>query len=145
MSRVLGYLWRFAVIIVGFSCAAFAASAFGAALLAGSGPEVALPAPDGPFYLIVSVLAALFAYHAFAPALAAILLAEFLGRRDWLFHALAGAAVAAAAVLLAWERAAPVSSADTMPFLVMIACGLVAGIAYWAVAGRSSGVWLHER
>jgi hypothetical protein len=27
----------------------------------------------------------------------------------------------------------------------MLACGLVAGIAYWAVAGRSSGAWLHGR
>ncbi|MBX9465295.1 MAG: hypothetical protein KL840_20400 [Aquamicrobium sp.] len=146
MSRVLGYLWRFAVIIVGFACAAFVASAFGAMLLAGDGqPGSPMPVMDGPFYLMVSVLAALFAYHAFAPALAAILIAELLGRRDWLFHALAGAGVAGAAALLAWEQAAPVSRADTMPFLVMLACGLVAGIAYWAVAGRSSGMWLHGR
>lgn len=146
MSRVLGYLWRFAVIIVGFAFAAFVASAFGAVLLAGSGePDSPLPVLDGPFYLMVSVLAALFAYHAFAPALAAILAAELLGRRDWLFHALAGAGVATAAALLAWEHRVPVSSADTWPFLIMLACGLVAGIAYWAVAGRFSGVWLHGR
>jgi hypothetical protein len=146
LNRVLSYLWRFAVIIFGFACGAFAASAFGAMLLAGeSQPGTPLPVMDGPFYLMVSVLAALFAYHAFAPALAAILIAELLGRRDWLFHAVAGAGVAAAAALLALEHGVRVSGADTLPFLILVACGLVAGIAYWAVAGRSSGVWLHGR
>ena len=38
------------------------------------------------------------AYFAFIPAIPAILLGEILGKRDWLFYALAGAVVAAVVI-----------------------------------------------
>src|SRR5690606_343195 len=100
---------------------------------------------DGPIYVSAALLAALFGYHAFPPAMGFILLAEFAGFRDWLFHALAGAGVAAVAMGLAWrEWFGHPGGADTALALGLVACGMVGGIAYWLVAGRSSGLWLRR-
>lgn len=147
MSRVLVYLGRFAAILTGFVAAVLAASLFCNLLVIGGlgWADVAPVMFDGPIYVSVALLAALFGYHAFPPAMAAILLAEFAGFRDWLFHALAGAGVAAAAMGLAWrEWLDRPGGFDTGLAPGLVACGMVGGIAYWLVAGRSSGLWLRR-
>ena len=146
MNRLLAYLGRFAAITAGFVCAAFAASLFANVLLLGlSGWRETAPAIlDGPIYFTVPFLAAFFGYHAFGPAFVAILIAEYLALRDWLYHALAGAAATIAALVLAWQRDLP-GAGNALPILSMVACGMVGGLAYWLVAGRSAGEWLHGR
>lgn len=142
MSRVFSYLGRFAAIVFGFFCAAFSASAFlhllvvgttGLAVEAGSGALAA------PLIAGVPLLALFIGYFAFLPALPFIAVAEALGRRDWLFHALSGGGVALVIV-----GAALVAGGGDAARLVLwfVAAGLVAGTAYWLVAGRNSGLWL---
>ncbi|MEO3387246.1 hypothetical protein [Mesorhizobium sp. CAU 1741] len=145
MSRLIVYLGRFTAIIIGFTAAALAAGLFASLLLFGAaGWMEIVPYPaDGPFYLTTFFLTVLFAYHAFGPAFIAMLIAEFAGLRDWLYHALAGAAVAGVSIILAWENPRATLSDDAMPIMAALACGMVGGICYWAVAGRRAGAWLH--
>lgn len=147
MNRLLVYLGRFALIIVGFACAAVAAALFAGFLLFGAADwSRASPwALEGSIYFTTFILTILFAYHSFGPALVAILIAEFAGFRDWLSHTLAGAAVAGVSIVLAWERPEMTLSIDAMPIMAAIACGMIGGIAYWAVAGRHAGEWLHGK
>ncbi|TYR31357.1 hypothetical protein FY036_13815 [Mesorhizobium microcysteis] len=143
MSRVFDYLARFAVIVFGFLCAAIAASFFANLLIIGTfgWTDTAPFAFSGPIYFTVFFLAAFFAWHAFFPAMAAILLAEILQRRDGLTHTLAGGGVSLAAVAFA----APDLFFDTGLTAALLACGLVGGFVYWMVAGRTSGEWLDRQ
>jgi len=144
LSRFLGYLWRFAVILVGFIVGVSAASLFfnllamGAAGWAETAPFMA----SGPIYFTVFLLATYFGYHAFTPALFVILATEFLGRRDWLTQALGGAVAAGLGTVLAWRQDGG-ERADAGLLAVLVAAGIVGGFAYWLVAGRQAGVWLH--
>ena len=98
MSRLIGYLIRFAVILFGYAVASLAASAFlNILFLASLGymPEHANPTATASLYFSIPFVALFVAYFGFMPAVIVILLAEILGRRDWLFYALAGAVVAA--------------------------------------------------
>jgi hypothetical protein len=159
MTRVFIYLGRFAVIILGYVAAAFAASAFMHLLTLGA---AGFSPQSEPLLITRSVMAsvlivALFtAYFAFIPSLPVVLAAEMLGRRDWLFYALGGIVVAAAALGMLWlanepisgglglaEDAAQIDPALRDPtFLMFVAAGgIVGGIAYWLVAGRLAGNW----
>ena len=146
MNRLLAYLGRFAIIVLGFFCASLAASAFLHLLLSGlfglTGEETRA-VMSGPAIVSVPFVALFIGYFAFVPALPFMAAAEALGRRDWLFHALCGGGVALVVVgarfLVGEDGAGIVSSL----FVVLCAgAGLVGGIAYWAVAGRSAGNWL---
>jgi hypothetical protein len=83
------------------------------------------------------------AYFAFLPSVAAILLSEILGKRDWLYHAISGAVVAI--VVVAFIRSAAhggnAAVADPRFALALVGSGMCAGIAYWMVAGRLAGDW----
>ena len=91
MSRVLVYLGRFALILVGYAIASLAASAFlhvVFARLAGlREPDVMPAVVMGSLVFSIPFVALFVAYFAFLPAIPAILLAEMLGKRDWLFYA----------------------------------------------------------
>lgn len=159
MTRIFVYLGRFAVIILGYAVAAFAVSAFLHLLTLGAAGFT----PQGEHLVVTSsvvvsvIVVALFtAYFAFIPSLPVVLAAEMLGRRDWLFYALGGIAVAAAALGMLWLASEPISgelslSEDTAQidpalsdpgFLMFVAAGgIVGGIVYWLVAGRLAGNW----
>ena len=98
---MLPYLGRFLVIILGYAVAALAASAFlNLTFLASAGfsQEQAPTIASGALVFSVPFVALFVAYFAFMPAVAVHPGAEILGRRDWLFYALAGAVVAAVVI-----------------------------------------------
>ncbi|QND67872.1 hypothetical protein HB777_30630 [Mesorhizobium loti] len=145
MTRLIGYLVRFAVILFGYAVAALAASAFlNILFLASLGytPEQAHPTATASLYFSIPFVALFVAYFALMPACVVILLAEILGRRDWLFYALAGAVVAG--VFLAMvdhARDATFAIRETSAIMAVIGGGMVGGIFYWLSAGRWAGSW----
>ena len=158
MSRVFAYLIRFAVILIGYAAAALAASAFLHLVFVG---QAGLSTDEASFLLWGSLFfsipfTALFVgYFAFTPAAIAILAGELLDRRDWLFHAMAGAAVGVAVLALFWQGMLPSAdhgiAGDAMSvdaafqgsrFIASVmGAGIVGGIAYWFCAGRFAGSW----
>lgn len=154
MSRVLLYLIRFAVILVGYAIASLAASAFIHLLFLGSAgfrPAEAYALVTGSLLFSVPFTALFVGYFAFLPAVVMILAGEVLGQRNWLFYALAGAAVGLAVVALFWQSSLVVDGAGPVSHdpefsasrlvAAMIGSGIVGGLAYWLCAGRSAGNW----
>ena len=145
MTRLVGYLIRFAVILFGYAVASLAASAFlNILFLASLGytPEHAHPTATASLYFSIPFVALFVAYFALMPASVVILLAEILGRRDWLFYALAGAVVAAVFLGLA-DHSGDTTFAitETSAIMAVIGGGMVGGIFYWLSAGRWAGSW----
>ncbi|MER8408414.1 MULTISPECIES: hypothetical protein [unclassified Mesorhizobium] len=145
MNRLVAYLIRFAVILVGYGVASLAASAFlNVMFLASLGliTDETQPAAQASLWFSIPFVALFVAYFAFMPAAIAILVSEILGRRDWLFYALAGAAVAAVFLGFVHQTAdANFEVTNTSVMLAVIGCGMVGGIFYWLSAGRSAGSW----
>ncbi len=143
MIRIFNHLLRMTAILAGYGAAVLTASLFlnlaFISVLGLTREEVGLVASTG-FLVSVPVLALVLGYYAFLPAIAVIVGTEILGLRDWLWHALGGAAVAAAVLAYAWQQpGTDPAFADQGFFLVVTAAGLLAGIAYWIVAGRGAG------
>jgi hypothetical protein len=146
MSRILVYLGRFALILIGYAIASLAASAFLHVVTLG---PLGFTSDEMPAVVMGSVVfsvpfVALFvAYFAFLPAIPAILLSEILGKRDWLYHAISGAVVALVVVAFFRGAAATENNAvmDLRFALALIGGGICGGIAYWLVAGRLAGNW----
>jgi hypothetical protein len=143
LSRLLAYLGRFASIILGYFCASLAASAFLHLLLFSGldwrGDELGAVVA-GSVVLSIPFVALFVAYMAFLPALVPVLASEVLGLRGWLFHGLSGGAIALSVALLFARR--ETSSADAGLVLAVVAAGIVGGIVYWLVTGRSAGLAL---
>ena len=143
MSGVLAVLARFALALLGYATACLAASAFLHVLFfgwSGLADGESLPVFAPGLMVSVPVLALFIAHLAFWPAVAAIAVGEFLGKRDWLFYGLAGGAVAL--VFIGLFFSAPRSAAgpgDTAIFLAMIGAGIAGGLAYWLAAGQWPG------
>lgn len=93
--------------------------------------------------LLVAALAfsSLTGYVAFFPSILVILYSEFTRRRDWLFYALCGGAMAAVAPLVVMLIQPGPERAGFDFFFMNIAAGMLGGCAYWLVAGRSAGDW----
>lgn len=161
MSRVGLILARLCLVIAGYACAALAASAvLHAALfaLAGFGSAGVPVVVAGSVTVSIPFVALFVAYFAFLPGAVAIGVAELAGRRDWLTHALAGGATAAAVTLM-FRSARPddLSGGSGMPVAAgqgvgdpqlvgaLLVAGLAGGLAYWLVAGRSAGGWRRAR
>jgi hypothetical protein len=71
------------------------------------------------------------------PALAGVLIAEGFAIRSWLFHAGNGGISTA----IGWTLSQGIG--DRYVFVepqIAVAAGLVAGFAYWIVAGRAAGL-----
>ena len=150
--RILGQLF---LILIGYAAATLAASAFIHAIFIGSAGfdgEEARWIAAGSFYVSVPVVALFVGYFAFLPAVVAIGIAEALGARDWLFHAIAGGLVGGSVVALFWYTSGSIALPPStlgpdpmlrspMVLLSLLAAGMVGGIAYWAVAGRLAGTW----
>ncbi|RAZ85410.1 hypothetical protein DPM33_29995 [Mesorhizobium hawassense] len=148
MRRIIAYLVRFAVILVGYLVASLAASAFlNILFLAHHGYTPADPDPTATasLYFSVPFVALFVAYFAFIPAALVILIAEVLGRRDWLFYALGGTVIALAFLGFVHRVADPnFDVTATNARLAMIGAGVVGGIFYWLSAGRWAGSWRRE-
>ena len=146
MTRVVAYLVRFVVILIGYAVASLAASAFlNIIFLAylGFTPEhAAQPATTASLMFSIPFVSLFVAYFAFMPACIVILVSEILGRRDWLFYALGGALVAAVFLGLAHQSGdSDFVATDTHAIMVVIGSGMVGGIFYWLSAGRWAGSW----
>lgn len=146
MNRLFAYFGRLVVILVGFAAAAFAASLFmnvlmfsAFDLLAENYGVVSRPG----FWVSVVFFTFFSAYQAFVPVCVLILCSEYLGRRDWLFYALAGAGCALFVLAWSWvDPGAHPATANPGFAAAALAAGMVAGIAYWIVAGRTAGLLL---
>ncbi len=80
------------------------------------------------------------AYFAFVPAVVVMLLAELLGKRDWLFYALAGGFVALVFIGFAYQAGdGGFAYRDPLLPVSIVGSGLIGGIAYWFVTGRFAG------
>jgi hypothetical protein len=128
-------VWRiFFVIPLGFIAACLAAGIFVAVAAYGIG---ALDREAAIWPAIFGVLAApLIGGLAALPALTFIVVGEILSWRSAFAYLVAGGAVGLPAYLLADELAAPVSAADAQ---LSMAAGIIGGLAYWLVAGRTAG------
>lgn len=141
MTRLFSHILRFIIIATAYVLAVLGACAFALALLWGGvvqgHPDLELPAGVAAGFTL-PVLAVFVARYAFVPMMFVIALAEISNRRSWLFHALAGMAVAISAMAL---RANDHGLADPGSGLLMVAlaAGAVGGSVYWLVAGRNSG------
>lgn len=137
MIRFFSYLLRFILIAVGFLFAVLAACAF--MLVLGWGGLIGPEPESGQLVafavtLSLPVAAAFAGYYSFLPAMIFAVIAEILGKRSWLFHAIGGMAVAAAAL-----AARPEELSRPGLFMLVLASGAVGGTVYWLIAGRSSG------
>jgi len=151
VNRVLLYFGRFTLILAGYAVASLAASGFINLLIFGSfglaREEIAGAFASSTF--TVPLVTLFVAYLAFIPSIVVIVAAEVLGRRDWLFYALAGGVVGLV-VLVAVFGIYP-DPDDHDPLLhawltaAMIGAGLVGGVTYWLIAGRSAGTWRPEQ
>ncbi|AZO26925.1 MULTISPECIES: hypothetical protein [Mesorhizobium] len=148
MRRIIAYLVRFAAILVGYAIASLAASAFLNVLFLahlGYTPANPEPAATASLYFSVPFIALFVAYFGFMPAAAVILIAEVLGRRDWLFYALGGAVIAVVFLGFAHNVSdGDFDVTDNNVRLALIGSGMVGGIFYWLFAGRWAGAWRRE-
>ncbi|RUV42340.1 MAG: hypothetical protein EOQ55_28965 [Mesorhizobium sp.] len=148
MKRIIAYLVRFAAILIGYVIASLAASAFLNVLFLGYfgyAPEPGHQTIAPALYYSVPFLALFVAYFGFMPAAIVILIAEVLGRRDWLFYALGGAVIAVVFLGFAHNIGdGDFDVADNNVRLALIGSGMVGGIFYWLSAGRWAGSWRRE-
>lgn len=143
MRRLLRAIGRLFLILLGYALALAAAAVFLVALSYGEAgvlPRTADEITPG-LAAATTVLALQLSAFAFAPAVAAILFAELFARRDWLSHAVLGAATALGGMLMARGGAVPGASERWDVNAALIAAGAVGGLVYWALAGRAAGRW----
>ncbi|ESY90112.1 hypothetical protein [Mesorhizobium sp. LNHC229A00] len=145
MNRLVAYIVRFAIILFGYAVASLAASAFLNILFLASlgyAPAQAHPAATASLYFSIPFVALFVAYFGFMPAAVVILIAEILGRRDWLFYALAGAVVAGVFLgLVDNVRDSAFAVTEASAIMAVLGGGMVGGIFYWFAAGRWAGSW----
>jgi hypothetical protein len=88
---------------------------------------------------LLVVLLSIWAFHMFVPAMIGVAIAETLAVRSWVYHAANGAVAA----WLGWALTRDIR--EEYRFLtepkILIAAGLLAGLAYWVVAGWTAGFW----
>ncbi|MEO4001154.1 hypothetical protein [Mesorhizobium sp. CAU 1732] len=148
MSRLFVYLGRLSAIVLGYICASLAASAFLHVLILGGQSWSAEETPyvlAGSAFVSVPFVALFVSYFAFMPTIPVLIVAEYLGRRDWLFFTLAGGVISLAMLFL-YRFGVETNNGLDIPTLAagLGATGMVGGIVYWLVAGRTSGMWLEE-
>ena len=144
MSRVLVYLGKFAHMVLGYAAASLAASAFLNIVVLGVvgffAPDMPPEVASGSMVFTIPFIALFVAYFAFVPAVVVMLLAELLGKRDWLFYALAGGFVALVFIGFAYQSGeGGFAYRDPLWPVSILGSGLVGGIAYWFVTGRFAG------
>jgi hypothetical protein len=97
---------------------------------------------EGPFAVLLTFGAIFVSGFALVPALLVVLVSEGLGIRSVLFYALAGA-LAGVAIYLSLGGvdfgALAVEGFTRREAEIMAGAGIIAGVVYWAIAGRSAG------
>lgn len=79
---------------------------------------------------------------ALVPASVLIAIAEFARLRGIVFHLAAGGGIA----FLLWTLGSADVNADLRPgSVIALAAGFLAGLVYWAIAGRTSGCWQPQK
>lgn len=134
--------------VISFACIAASLAAGFTVTIAVLIPEVGNLALD-PFErsmlgFAVAFGAIFFSFFAILPAMIVIALGESLGIRAVLYYAVTGAVVAALAYMASngWSTLAlTVDGFARRELEVMTGAGIVAGFVYWAVAGRTAGLW----
>jgi hypothetical protein len=88
-------------------------------------------------------LAAFIVVLAFPGAVIMVLVAELFAIRNGFFYPLASGLIAAVGYIGATNYAFgnDVPQGATDELIVFVAAGLVAGAAYWLIAGRTAGIW----
>jgi hypothetical protein len=137
---------RATLILIGYVIACLAASAFLNVVsfgLLGLGDDETGQTAMIALAFSIPFIAAFVGYFAFLPAACVIVIGEILGRRDWLFYALGGAAAGLAVAGYFWQAAATgtidgasLDGSDPRLVMMLVAAGMAGGIAYWAAAGR---------
>ena len=88
---------------------------------------------------LLALLLSVWAFHTFVPAAIGILISEALAIRSWMFHTANGGLSA----WLGWALTQDIR--DEYRFLteprMLVAAGLLAGLAYWIVSGCTAGFW----
>lgn len=94
----------------------------------------------GLLWLAASTQSVLFSA---AFALVAVIVAEWLGKRDWIYYANTGILIAILGFVVQWaseptgQNWSVVNS--SYPLVAFLATGFVGGIVYWMSAGRHAG------
>jgi hypothetical protein len=88
---------------------------------------------------LLALLLSIWAFYVFVPAAIGVLISEAFAIRSWIFHAANGGFAA----WLGWALTQDIR--DEYRFLteprMLVAAGLVAGLAYWLVSGCTAGFW----
>lgn len=74
-------------------------------------------------------------------AAAIILVTELTEIREWVVHATAGAFCAALTLFIVLDLQVIMTGSQIAMMVQSVVAAFVAGIAYWAVAGRTAGRW----
>ena len=141
MDRIVRLAARLLLILFGYVVASLVASAFFYLIFLattgfepGQGQMVATASLSSILFVALYV-----ANFAFIPAAVVVLAGEVLARRDWLFYALGGGLCGA--VLMGFVDRGVEQGSDALGIAVLVAGGIVGGMAYWATAGRRAGGW----
>lgn len=159
MRRFFDLLARAFLMIGGFVAAALVASAALHLLtlpaLGFEGAEIPMIVA-GTAMFSVPFVALFVAYFTFLPSLAVIAIAELWSLRSWVYHVAAGGLIGLGTAMRFRAHApedamtvgldkpflAPGNSIlDPRLMVVLVLSGMAGGLAYWLVAGRSSGSW----
>ena len=88
---------------------------------------------------LLALLVSVWAFYVFVPAAIGVLISEAFAIRSWIFHAANGGLSA----WLGWALTQDIR--DEYRILteprMLIAAGLIAGLAYWIVSGWTAGFW----
>src|ERR1700674_4850507 len=101
-------------------------------------------ADRGAFNLVIVFGAIFVSGFALIPALLLVIISEGVGIRSFVFYAAAGAA---AGFVIYWSFAATdlgllaVNSNPRREAEIMTRAAIIAGMVYWAIAGRRAGLW----
>lgn len=141
MRRFGIYLWRLCVLVSGFVLAMVGAAGF--MLVIAYGGLIAQEPEFVHLYgfgmvALTPVITLYVASHSFAPAMIALLIAEFWSVRDSLYYMAAGGAIGAYGIV---EMRVRVPEFNPSTIAAIIAAGAVGGFIFWLFAGRSAGKW----
>jgi hypothetical protein len=136
------------ILVILFACllASFAAGLVVslAVLIPMLGDLALAPFERDAFGVVVTFGAIFVSAYALAPLLLVIVCAEAFSIRSLLFYALAGGLLGAVLYFnfSGWSgRAFTTGGFARRELEIMAAAGIVAGLVYWAIAGRKAGKW----